>query len=175
VQNEATYTPTEDQSVDAARDWYWHMIRRRRTAVKALAICLACGFLFAGVPWFYGDDFDGVAIGFGERFAYGLALFVLLMGGSYLLLPWRVRRLFRQHRVRDGDYRWRWGPEGIAFATPNGEMRYAWSELHRVVEGRHAFLLFFNDRQYLGLPRAVLDPAQVESFRAAAAGHRLSA
>ncbi|MEA3038234.1 MAG: hypothetical protein QOE79_747 [Sphingomonadales bacterium] len=169
--NEVTYTPTEDQSVDAARDWYWHVLRRRRTAVKALAICLVCGALFAGISWFYGDDLDDVAIGFGEGFAYGVVLFVLVWAGSYLVLPWRIRRLFRQHRVREGDYRWRWGPEGISLATPNGEMRYAWSELHRVVEGRHTFLLFFNDRQYLGLPTAALDPAQIESFRAESAAH----
>jgi hypothetical protein len=175
VEDEATYTPSEDQSVDATRDWYWDVVRRPRTLVKGLVAGLVTGSLFGGVAWFFGDDLDGVAIGFGEGFAYGLAIFVLAWAGSYLLLPWRARRLFRQHRVRDGEHRWRWGAEGIAIATPNGEVRYAWSELHRLVEGRHAFLLFFNDRHYLGLPRAVLDPAQVESFRAAAGAHGVSA
>jgi hypothetical protein len=171
VENEATYTPTEDQSIEATRDWYRDAIRRPSTLVRGLALCLVTGSLFAGVSWFFGDDLDGVGIGFGEGFAYGLAVFVLVRAGSYLLLPWRARRLFRQHRVREGEHSWRWGAEGMAIATPNGEVRYAWNELHRVVEGRHAFLLFFNDRHYLALSRSALDPAQIESFRAAAAAH----
>lgn len=168
MEGETTYVPTEDQSVAATRDWYFDVVRRRRTVAKMLAMVVLWAALLGAVRWWFGDDDRGIVAGVAEGGLYGFGLLALLWTLSYALLESRARRLFRQHRVRQGAHSWHWSGDGFTFATPNGEVRYAWSEVHRLVAGKSAFLLFFNDRHYLALPRERLDSQQESSFVAAA-------
>jgi hypothetical protein len=167
VDGEASYIPTAGQSVEANRDWFLDSLRRPRTIARAAVLVLLMGLLLGFFAWLDGWDWRGIMSDFAEGIGLGLLVVVVVWGGCYLTLGVRVRRLFRQIRVRDGAHSWRWNCDGVALSTPNGEVRYAWRELHRIVEGRNAFLLFFNDRQYLALPREALDADGEKSFVAA--------
>jgi YcxB-like protein len=168
VEGEVAFMPTESQSVAAARDWYFDVLRRRRTAVKMLCLIALSIALFGAIAVSDGRGLGDIAPWLVEGALYGAGVIVLIWLLSYALLPYRVRRLYRQHRVRHGEYRWRWSGEGVGILSPNGEVRYAWSEIHRIVRGRSAFLLYFNDRHYLALPLEVLDARQARAFAAAA-------
>lgn len=167
MEGETSYIPTETHSVEANRDWFRDSLRRPRTQARAAVLVLFMGVWLGFFTWLDGWDWREVLLGGVEGLGLGLCMVIVVWAGCYLTLGVRVRRLFRQIRVRDGPYRWRWGGEGIALTTPNGEVRYGWQELQRIVEGRHAILLFFNDRQYLALPREALGEAGEESFVAA--------
>lgn len=170
MEDEVTFRPNEGQSVAATRDRFLDVLRSRRTAVMMLGMTGISSALFADIAWSEGASPHRLAVGIAEGALYGAGAMVVMWALSFAILPYRARRLFRQQRVGQGDYRWRWSREGIGLLTPNGEVRYAWSEIHRIVRGRSAFLLFFNDHHYLALPLEVLDAQQQRSFAAAAAG-----
>ena len=167
MDGETSYIPTAAQSVDANRDWFLDSLRRRRTLVRAAMLVLFLGAWLGFFAWLDGWDMPGVLTSFAEGVGLGLVVVAVVWTGCYLTLGVRVRSLFRQLRIRDGEYRWQWDGDGLSLTTPNGAVRYAWAELYRVVEGRRAFLLFFNDRQYLALPREALGDGREDSFVAA--------
>jgi hypothetical protein len=152
------------------RGWYRDSLRRPRTLAKASTLVLLCALLLAFARE-DGADVPGVLVSGAEGVGIGLGFVAPLWGLFYLTLGPRVRRLYRQMRTRDGAFRWRWNSEGVRLSTSNGAIQYRWEELQRVAKGRHSFLLFFNERQYLALPREALDAGQARSFVAAASPH----
>ena len=167
MDGETSYTPTEAEAIAATRDWYFDMLRRRLTSAKAMIFPLLTGAAFLLLFWEPGDGPRSISTRFAEGAAFGVIALCAIWGLSYLLLVPRARHLFRQIKAREGLHRWQWDQVGFELTTPNGNVRYTWVELHRIVEGRHAFLLFFHDRHYIALPRGVLTPAQERSFVAA--------
>jgi hypothetical protein len=162
---ETTYVPTPDQAVDAYRDWYIQDLRRPRTLRVGAMLAAIIAIVNSVASWAEGDTASRILMTSVGGAILGPVLVCAIWGANYFLIPWRMRRLLRQQRVKEGPHRWRWEPEGLALTSPNGQVSYAWTELHRLVEGRHAYLLFFNDAQYLALPREALDPMQDDEFR----------
>jgi hypothetical protein len=167
VDGEVSYIPTEDQTAQASRDAFVARLRRGRTWRGALFLCVVMGLVLALLDWKDGYDALHVAISFFLGFVIVVAVQLLGWGICFVSLPRRGRRLFRELRLRHGPHRWRWNADGFDIATPNGAASYRWDEVIRGSEGRYAFMLFLGGELPFFLPRAVLEPAQEQSFRAA--------
>ena len=163
MRGEVSYTATAAQSIGASFDLALYRLRQPRTMLIFGGAVLIVGLTGA---WSAADGgtratAEGFLIGVG----LGSVLLVLFYAGCLLLIPWRVRRLFRQLRTREGPVCWSWDEDGIRISTANGNVGFAWFELYRVHRGRRAFLLFINDQRNMILPRDVLDAAQEQSLR----------
>jgi hypothetical protein len=167
VDGEVSYVPTEDQAAQVSRDAFVARLRLGRTWRAAFILCVVLGLFLAFLDWTDGYESLHVAMSFFVGFGLIVGVHVVVWGACFLALPRRARRAFREMRVRRGPYRWVWDADGFEIATPNGGAAYMWDEVLRVVEGRHAFILWFSESAPLFLPLEVLEPGQEQSFGAA--------
>ncbi|HEX5181871.1 MAG TPA: YcxB family protein [Allosphingosinicella sp.] len=173
MRGETSYTATAAQSIDASYDLMLYRLRRPRAALIFGGAILFVGLSGAWASWKGGDGPQGIAGTFLVGLGLGAIFLSLFFGACLLLIPWRVRRLFRQMRTRGGPTCWSWDEEGIGASSANGNVRFAWSELYRVHRGRRTFLLFINDQRNMILPREALDAAQEQSLMQALSAHEV--
>lgn len=173
MRGEASYTATAAQSIGASYDLALYRLRRPRAMLIYGGAAVLVGFSGVWGSWKRGHDLADA----GGSFVVGLVLGAVFLSLFYaiciLLIPWRVRRLFRQLKTAAGPIRWSWDDDGIGLVTANGSARFAWSELYRVHKGRRAFLLFLNDQRNMILPREALEPEQERSLTQALSLHRV--
>ncbi len=168
---EITFTPTEQDYLDANRDWFLTGLRRWRAWSRILvfvAFCAASGGLAA---YLSGDsaEIPAFMIGFA---LLGLAIHFPILGVFYLTLGRRTRRLYRQQKSLQHPWTYRWTSSALSLETVNGVTSHPWADFHRWLLGRRALLLFLNDQLFLFVPRRLLDDSTVGelSARMAAAG-----
>jgi hypothetical protein len=164
VAGEIDYTPTEDDYVEANRDWNRSRFRRRfpRLMIVATLTCYGVISLLQGDIASWSTLGASVAVGL-------LAVPVGFLIEIKWVMPIRARRLFRQHRALHRDYHYRWSDEELAYHSANGEGRVAWGDLYRWHEGRNVFLFCLNARLFFYLPRRALSDAQIVDLRETAA------
>ena len=165
---EVCFTGCEADVVAASRDWFVDSLRRPRGRLRIAAVVGAVAL--AGMLGAAGDgDGEGSLARIAAlSLAAGCVAAAAAYGITYLLVPLRARRLYRQQKVRPQWYRFRWSDEGLHFESPNAQAHYAWPEFQRFRIGRSSLLLFFNDNSYLYLPWHVLTAEQSAELRALA-------
>jgi hypothetical protein len=154
------------------RDWFWANLRRgweRRLLgyLGVIGLLIALGWalnrwVFDGLGWpLYGA-------------AGGVVIAVPVCWTLYwLLLPKRTRRLFRQQRLADPRFTWRWSEAGLETEGANGNSRHAWDELHRWHPGKRSLMFFLHDAFVLYIPRHRLTPEQDAELQALAEAARV--
>jgi hypothetical protein len=105
--------------------------------------------------------------------AFGaLGLFIVL-SGTYLLMPRRAARIFRQQRILHHQMQTSWSCEGLVLRTPHGETRYPWRELHGWAEGSGMVLIQASALACYFIPKRCLDSASLDDLRATLAASGL--
>ncbi|MHA1442816.1 MAG: YcxB family protein, partial [Candidatus Heimdallarchaeota archaeon] len=55
--------------------------------------------------------------------------------------------------------------QGLYWKTPNGEINYQWLKIYKVIEQKEAFCFFFNSRQFIIIPKRVMEEEQIKFLR----------
>lgn len=105
--------------------------------------------------------------------AFGAIGLFIVLAGTYLLMPRRAARIFRQQRILHHQMRTSWSSEGLVLTTPHGETRYPWRELHAWAEGSGMVLIQASDLLCYFVPKRCLDSASLDDLRTALAASGL--
>src|SRR5688500_9877194 len=161
---EITFTPSEKDYADANRDSMLAQLRRPRPWIALVLSVLFSAGIGAGVTWLDGDleDVAAAASGFA---LLGLFVFLFIYLATYLLLPRRAGRLYRQHKTLQQPWTYGWSEAGLSVDTANGHTLHPWPDFHRWLVGRRMVLLFVNDQLFFFLPRRLLEDSAVEELR----------
>jgi len=164
---EITFTPVAADHVAVARGSFRLAMRRRRFLVRIAAILV----IGAGVGWFLGT-LDRPAdrwwwFLFGTAAAAGWLCVILL--GTYLLIPRRATRLFRQHRTLDQPFRFVWDETGVTFGSPSGSSNLQWDQYHSWFENDRLFAFGLNEQPFHWAPKSAMTDAQAADLRATVA------
>lgn len=142
---ETTYTATEADSIGAHRDWWRGAVFRRKTAIRYLLIgTIAFAVGAVGLAWDEPDYRIRLLVGAG----YALVMLIVLgscLALGYILLPRRVRRLYRQTPTSGQEWTFTWSDQALSHSASNGSGRFAWSDYHHWRMGRDAFQFYLND------------------------------
>ena len=161
------FTPTEDDFVNAQRDWYLRSLSQGRWLRSLVIGAGACGIVVALVWLLFESPLE--AFVFGAGMALVVALVIPIMWTiNYLLLPRRAGRLFRQQRSLNKEFQYEWSETGVEYRSHDGTGQILWSDLHRWSDGRRTVLLYLNDNLFHYLPRRLMTADQVEDLRATA-------
>lgn len=160
-----TFTPSEADYVGAIRANFLFAVRRRRTLRPIAIIALVFAALGAGLGLIDGSPAWAAAYAVGGLL-YGLVLFALIYLTSYLLLPRRAARLFRQQRSIHQSFEYRWTDTGLEWSSVQGAGRFPWSDLHGWRETKPAMLIYMNDTLFQFLPQHAFTREAADDLRA---------
>ena len=165
----AAFTLSAEDFVAMQRAVYLRQLRTRRFVVRLVLAAAAVWLAGAGVFHLLGEP---------QAEAFRLGLFILLggavgvtilIGGTYLLIPRRARRLFAQQRMLHYPMEVAWDAQGIGWRTPHGETRIPWSDYLAWQRTPTLFLLYASDLLLYTVPVRALDEAGAADIAAAAA------
>lgn len=166
-----TFTPTEEDIVAGARDWFLRALRQPRMKGAIYIAALAGALLGAAFALQSGAPPAQALRGAGIGALAGLLLIAAIMAVRYALLPGQALRSFRQNRTTHTAYTYAWTDEGISWQSEASTARILWPDLYRWGEGRSAFLFAVSDRGVHFVPRRALGEAEAADLRATAIRH----
>ncbi len=159
---EVTFTPVAQDYVAMQRAVFARSLRSRRFLGR-MAGLLTFAFVAGMVVLFVleGDVTIASVAAIGTGIAGGFAMVAIIIGGGWLLIPRRARRLFAQQRSLHHEMRLTLTPEGLKLATVRADSLYPWHELHGWQVSRDVLLIFSNDLVAYYIPRRAMSDEQL--------------
>jgi len=112
---------------------------------------------FRGALWVFAFFFCLIGIGFllaGDLFgAFALALGVFMMLALSVVMPWLLRRQFKNRPDQNMDLEWRISAERIETRSLQGSGKIMWSAFAKVVHTPQGFLFYPVPQIFHWLPR----------------------
>ncbi|MGM9428520.1 YcxB family protein [Hydrogenophaga sp. MI9] len=131
--------------------------------------CMVCLLGLLGLVWIAKSIVQGQA---GWNEVIGFFVLCFLPVWYWVYIPWRVNRLFRQHRSLHEPYTVELEAEGLRFRTSNGAALLPWSHVHRWRESTSVFSVYQADTLFQILPkRFFARPLTEEALREALLRH----
>jgi len=162
---EVTLIRSGTDYIAAQKDWWRGAIFTRKVLIRWLIIAAIFALIGFGLA-----SLDAVPIG--ERLIwaaagslYALLLVTIIVGVSYILLPRRAGKLYRQTASAGRECTLTWSDEGIVQTTTNGTVRNDWSDFYRWRDGQSAILLYHNDNLFAFLPHTAFTDAELADLR----------
>lgn len=148
-----SYQINEDQFVRACR--HAHAPRRRWLALA----------MFVVLAWF------PVAVGVSPQSLIATGIVgVLLVAFLWLVLPplqrWQLRRIYRSNPLLQREQQVEMQPVGFVLRSDNGESRYDFRELKRVVVMEDMVLVYPTTTIFHMIPTVLLSDFELAQFRA---------
>jgi len=102
----------------------------------------------------------------------GAMEYVLLLCLAYLpfwyfvVLPWRVRKLYVQRHDLQEQYEFSFDDEGISLSSSLLNQRFPWSHTRKWRESRELFLVYIADNMFKVFPkRSFVSSVEIDCFR----------
>jgi len=163
---EAIFTPQASDYGELQRIVFRQQLRSRRF-VRRLSVLLLGAAIIVAIMMIAVGESAASAIGLAiVSAAFGTVGLFIVLAGTYLLVPRRAARIFRQQRTLHHPMRTSWSSEGLVLTTPHGETRYPWRELHGWAEGSGMVLIQASDLLCYFVPKRCLDSASLDDLRA---------
>ncbi len=83
----------------------------------------------------------------------------------FVLTPWRVRRLFAQHKEISAPMELEITPTGLGMTTAYGNSNRPWGIFRKWKESRELLMLYITDIQFLMIPKRFCTAEQIEALR----------
>lgn len=162
---EISFSATAADFVTASRANYFRQLLSPRFLGRLILILIIALLLMTGLFRLMGEGWrDSLVDGFYSALIAVAGIF-LFIGLTFLLLPRRVRRLFRQSKSQHGEVRVQWSDNGCIWHRAGGAQSYAWNDYHRWFFGRGCYLFHLNDQLYQFVPRHLLTATQDTDLR----------
>lgn len=168
---EARVTLTEQDYIAANRAWLGRYLRQPRTIRANLVTLGLVAAILAALEWVGGGDGRAVLQIAGLGIVLGFAALILCYGVSYLFLPRRARRLFRQSVTLAMPYRYVWSDEGLSYQSDSDSGRRDWADFHRWVDDPQLVLLLLNEQLFFVIPNHALTAVEADDLRATIDAH----
>lgn len=92
------------------------------------------------------------AIGFGGAVGGLIGYFAVL----YLLIPFKAKRQYMQHRALKNEIHMALSEQGINFKSESGESKLQWSDIHKWKNGEGIYLLYITSNMFHIVPSRAL-------------------
>jgi hypothetical protein len=158
---EVMFTPVAEDYVALQRAVFARQLRSRRF-VGRMAGLFGCAVL-AGVVFLFVMDGTITAASLavvGGGIVGGFAALGIIIGGGWLLMPRRARRLFAQQRSLHHEMRLTLTPAGLKLDTVRANSFYPWDELPGWQLSHGMLLIYSNDQAAYYAPRRALSDTQ---------------
>lgn len=146
-------------------------LSRIKTWRRLVMLAVLAGGVVAVLGYYATGDWIGAvtvaALGATVGFAAGAGC----VGVTYLLLPRRAGRLYRQQRQLHHAQTVEWDQTQLRWSSPGLEMRTAWKEYYGWAETRDMFLLYVNEQMPNFIPKARLTTDLADDLRATLVAH----
>lgn len=154
---EVTFTPTAEDFVAMQRAVFASQLRSRRFLGR-MAMLSVFAFLVGVVFLLVVDGTVSLAsaAALGIGIAGGFVGLGIIIGGTWLLLPRRARRLFAQQRSFHHEQRFVLTPDGLKLDSVRADSFYPWDELTGWLLSSRVLLIFSNDMTAYCLPRRAM-------------------
>ena len=161
----------ERDYVDANRAWMLRTLRRPGTLVRYALLIGGLAAFLSVLEWTGDGGWRGIADSVALALVGGGGALLVGHGLGFLLVPRRVRRIFRQTASLGKPWHYAWSDAGLGYRS-DGEIGFLpWTDFYRWIEGSRGFLLMLNEQVFYIIPRRALTTAQAEDLRATAAAH----
>ncbi|MDI1296112.1 MAG: YcxB family protein [bacterium] len=163
--DQIVFQPMEADYLLAAKAFYRRQIRSRRflgrlAMLAGFALLLVvCCLLLLGT-----GILEALTSGAVGALA-GMAALIPCLGLNYLLLPRRVRRLFRQSKSQHQPMTFKWSFDEASWHSEYAQQQMPWLSYHGWLETGSVYLLYLNDNLYQFVPRHILSANQDEDLR----------
>ncbi|MDQ2878759.1 MAG: YcxB family protein [Pseudomonadota bacterium] len=160
------FTPTEEDYVAALRLHFVRGVQAHQFWGRLGLVVVTVAVVATGAIWALGDDLFNAGLSAVISALAGCACLLLIIGGNFMLLPRRSRRLFRQQKSLHHETRFAWSDSDGRWTSERGNTHTRWDEYYRSTEGGSTILLYLNGQLFQFLPHRAFDPAQIEDLRA---------
>jgi hypothetical protein len=144
------------QPGDYVKAQYLHM--RPRPLYEILGIIVLALFFWATWIAITDDDHDAFDLLY-------LALIIALILNYTVYIPWKTRRVYRQHKALQRELSFKFDATGALVTNENGQSRMPWSDYLRWKQNDHLILIYLSDSMYHMLPsRLFVDPDDFEKL-----------
>jgi len=94
-----------------------------------------------------------------------LALFLIILLLPFLALIQLKHKVRTTYQYGQTDNTAVFNSQSLYWKTPNGEINVQWIKIYKVVEQKEAFCFFFNSREFIIIPKRVLEEEQIKFLR----------
>lgn len=143
-------------------------LHRRRPVRLQMILCSVLALLGAGLLML-GHRYPGVVLlGIGGGGWAGEAVM------SFVYLPWKYRRLYRQQASLRAAYTYAWDADNLRVSSAAGQAARPWKHYLRMREDERMFLLYHSDMMFEMLPKSWFrDSELVDAFHRQVTRHGL--
>jgi hypothetical protein len=170
VARQISFTPEVADYIAATRAGWWRSVRQRRFFVRITLISLVVALAGFAYGWVDGTPSEALITAGLAPVVVLLWLFVVC-GLTWLLIPRRAGRLFRQQKSLNQEHLVSWDEQGLSFRAAKGYSELAWSDYHDWLERPAVFLFLLNDRLHHFVPQRALTAEQTDDLRTTADTH----
>ena len=159
----ASYWPEVADYVAASRAAWWRSVKQRRFWTRNAILFVVVGLLAAAAA--FGLQFEDKLLFIGSMVGGGILGAIMCVGISFVLLPRRAARLFRQQKTLHAEFVLDWTAQAAKFVSPKGTSDLLWNDYLDWAENKDVFILTINDGFYHFVPKRVLDELQTIDLR----------
>ena len=154
---EVEYQLTEDEYLRAQLG-YWRRVRRFNMLL--LEMILAFVVILFALVIFALPRFVDKAPAWG-----GICFGILLLLNLYALIPYKIRRVFRQSPNTRAPRRLTINEDNLRMVLPNSSEDLRWEAFQKAHELGAGFLLMYGPRSFVIVPKRAFDNEGLERFR----------
>lgn len=125
--------------------------------VMGLILCAMSLVLFFTAKGQYSDN---------TTLLLGFALVAIPALQRFVLLPNRLKNIYRQQKDLHRPFAFEWNDTGYALESDHGSSRVPWSDVVRWREDKTVIIIYRSDVLFNLVPKRDLGPAELETFRA---------
>ncbi|WP_294320186.1 YcxB family protein [uncultured Sphingomonas sp.] len=160
---EVTFTPCPEDYVAVQRTMFARSLRSRKFIGRTAGLLAFIGVGAMAIPFLVDGTASSALLPVPVAAMGALAI---IIGGNWLLLPRRARRLFMQQKTLHHEHRTMFDASGFRQASVRAEIALPWGELLGWHLGRDVLLLYSNDHLAYFIPVRAFGPEQLAQVEA---------
>ncbi|MCP3734120.1 YcxB family protein [Sphingomonas sp. RP10(2022)] len=168
---QATFHIDERDHLASLRAANVRQLRSRRFLIRITTLSIVAASVLGGILFAVGEYPWTAVIAVVSGVIGGLAALALLIGLTWLLLPRRARRLYRQNRLLQRQVTARWSDAGLEWETSSGHTRLGWDDVHAWQSDTRVTLVYLTDLLFRMIPAHALDSDARQDLVATLARH----
>ena len=158
------FRPEEADYVAATRAAWLKSLGSRRFAI-GLAVIMAIVIAIPVATTWSEANFRATLLAIALIGGAVFAWLAACLGLSFLLIPRRCRRLFRQQRTLHRDFDVEWTDDHLVYRSDTATSTIAWPDYYKWLEGSSVFLFYLNEQLHHFVPKRALTVEQITDLR----------
>jgi hypothetical protein len=154
---------TEDDLASANRVWLsW---RRSRKYYLVIFTIFFAVFAFSFVPKLETEDKTSIIVTLAFDTILAVAAISVITGLTYVLVPRRARKLFRQQKSLHAEASIGWSDKGFSYKSELTSSLHPWTHYRQWGENKDVLVMFLTDTQFNLVPKRDIPDGALEELK----------